>query len=72
MAIIVKAMKRIEATTCIRFKRINPEPGKKWILIMREASSTTCWANYINQNIKDKDVGSLGKVRDIFLNLLRR
>ena len=67
MAVIVKAMKRIEATTCIRFKRINPEPGKKWILIMREASSSTCWASYINQNIKEKEVGNLGKVIYIFI-----
>ena len=29
LGIIVKAMKRIEDKTCIRFKRINPEPGKK-------------------------------------------
>ena len=67
MAVIVKAMKRIEATTCIRFKRINPEPGKKWILIMREASATTCWASYINQNIKYLEVGNLGKVTYIYI-----
>ena len=63
MAIITKAMKRIEAATCIRFRKIIPEPGKKWVLIMREGSASTCWVSYINQNIKDKEVGNLGRVR---------
>lgn len=63
MSIIVKAMKRIEAVTCIRFKRINPETGKNWILIMKEASATNCWVSYITQNLKEKDVGNVGKVR---------
>ena len=43
MAIIMKAMKRIEAVTCIRFKRIMPEPGKQWMLIMREGTSKECY-----------------------------
>ena len=63
MAIIIKAMKRIEDKTCIRFNRINPEPGKNWILIMREGTGSTCFTSYIDQNLKDKEVGSLGKVR---------
>ena len=56
-------MKRIESATCIRFQRINPEPGKKWILIMREGSASTCYVSYINQNIKAREVGNLGKVK---------
>ena len=62
MAIIVKAMKKIEEQTCIRFKRINPQPGKPWLLIMREARGSTCLTEYINSNLKDKDIGNLGKV----------
>ena len=62
MTIIRKAMQRIEAVTCIRFRKINPEPGKKWVLIMREFSASTCWISYIKQNLKDKEVGNLGKV----------
>ena len=62
MTIIRKAMQRIEAVTCIRFREINPEPGKKWVLIMREFSASTCWISYIKQNLKDKEVGNLGKV----------
>ena len=61
MAIIMKAMKRIEAVTCIRFKRIMPEPGKQWMLIMREGTSKECYISYINANLKDKVVGRLGK-----------
>jgi len=60
--IIIKAMKRIEANTCIRFKRINPEPGKKWLLMMREGTGSSCLVDYINSNLKDKTVGNLGKV----------
>ena len=63
MAIFKKAMMRIESATCIRFKRSNPDPDKKWILIMREGTATTCMVSYINENIKDKEVGNLGKVR---------
>ncbi len=63
MAVFEKAMKRIESATCIRFHRINPEPGKKWILIMREGSATTCYASYINENIKGREVRNLGKVK---------
>ena len=62
LEIIVKAMKRIEAVTCIRFKRITPEPGKKWLLIMREGTASNCYIDYINANLKDKEVGNLGKV----------
>ena len=61
MAIIMKAMKRIEAVTCIKFKRINPESGKKWLLLMKEASATTCYRSYIESNLKDKVVGNIGK-----------
>ena len=60
--IIVKAMKRIEAVTCIRFKRINPEPGKKWLLLMKEGTRSECYVDYINANLKEKEIGSLGKV----------
>ena len=61
MTIIMKAMKRIEAVTCIRFKRIMPEPGKKWLLIMREGTSSQCFISYINDKLKNKVVGKLGK-----------
>ena len=64
-------MKRIESKTCIRFKRIYPEPGKKWIVIMREASATTCYDRYINETLKDRRVGNLGKVRS-FYHLMRK
>ena len=60
--IIIKAMKRIEDVTCIRFHRITPEPGKKWLLLMREGSATDCFIDYINDNLKNKVVGNLGKV----------
>ena len=61
MAIIMKAMKRIEAVTCIRFKRIKPEAGKKWLLLMREGTSSTCHRPYIQSNLKDKVVANIGK-----------
>ena len=71
---IMKAMKRIEERTCIRFHRIEPIPGKKWLLLMRtgrvektERTATTstediCYAEYLNENLKDKTYGDLGKV----------
>ena len=71
----MKAMKRIEESTCIRFHRIEPIPGKKWLLLMRtgrvektERTATTstediCYAEYLNENLKDKTYGDLGKVR---------
>ena len=43
MTIIMKAMKRIEAVTCIRFKRIMPQLGKEWLLIMREGTWSECY-----------------------------
>ena len=64
MEIIIKAMKRIEAVTCIRFKRITPEPGKKWLVIMREANSGACYTDYLTENLKNKEIGNLGKVFD--------
>ena len=68
MDIIRKAMRRIEAATCIRFRRIKPEPGKNWVLIMREGNAKSCWISYINQNLKNKTVGNLGKVMSDILS----
>ena len=63
-------MKKIEEKTCIRFHRIDPEPGKDWLLLMREGRArwvngnyqTTCYVDYINQNLKNRNFGDLGKV----------
>ena len=63
MEIIVKAMKKIEAETCIRFERIkNPVPGRKWLAILTEGRESACYINYIKQNLLDKEIGNLGKV----------
>ena len=60
---ILKAMKKIEEKTCIRFHRIDPEPGKDWLLLMRVGrAGSTCYADYINQNLKNRNFGDLGKV----------
>ena len=66
LATIVKAMKRIEEKTCIRFHRIDPTPGKNWLLLMRVGNKVNgekiCHADYIHENLKDKTYGDLGKV----------
>ena len=71
LATILKAMKKIEEKTCIRFHRINPEAGKDWLLLMRTGRNelvegrlqSTCYVDYINQNLKNEEFGDLGKVR---------
>ena len=63
-------MKKIEEKTCIRFHRINPEPGKDWLLLMRVGRrsqvngnwQSMCYADYINQNLRNQNFGDLGKV----------
>ena len=63
-------MKKIEEKTCIRFHRINPEPGKDWLLLMRVGRISQvngngqflCYADYINQNLRNRVFGDLGKV----------
>ena len=63
MDIIVKAMKKIEAATCIRFERIkNPVAGRQWLVIMREGTSSACYINYIKQNLINREIGNAGKV----------
>jgi len=66
--LIMKAMKRIEESTCIRFKRRNPQKGKPWLLVMREAqvtsSGSTCYRSYIESTLKNKEIGTIGKIFD--------
>ena len=66
MKMIMKSMKRIEDKTCIRFKRVNPQKGKPWMLVMREAQvkngAATCYRSYINTKLKNKEIGSAGKI----------
>ena len=46
-------MDQIEAVTCIRFEKINPQPGNKWVLFLREgATSGACNIKYIKDMIK--------------------
>ena len=33
-----------------------------WLLIMREARGSTCLVDYINEKLKNKEIGNLGKV----------
>ena len=66
---VMKSMKRIEAATCIRFKRRNPVKGKPFLLVMREATfdkngQATCQRNYINSNLKNKNINGAGKIFD--------
>ena len=66
---VMKSMKRIEEATCIRFKRRNPEKGKPWLLVMREAQvdkngQATCSRSYIESTLKNKEIGSIGKIFD--------
>ena len=58
MTVIMKAMKRIEDRTCIRFQRIEPESGKYWVLMMKEGEDGICYREYISQ---DKIIANLGK-----------
>ena len=66
---VMKSMKRIEADTCIRFKRRTPAKGKPFLLVMREATvsngQATCQKDYINSNLKNKEIGAVGKIFDI-------
>jgi len=66
MKMIMKSMKRIEEKTCIRFKRINPQKGKPWMLVMREAQvkngAATCYRSYIESSLKNKEIGNIGKI----------
>ena len=57
-------MDQIEAATCIKFKKINPQPGNKWVLFLREGGTTsnTCEIKYIKDNLADKNFGNLGKI----------
>merc|ERR1719312_2424316 len=59
---MLKAMKRIEDTTCIRFRNVKPQPGKPWLLLMREGSGSQCYIDYINRNLASKEIGNLGRV----------
>ena len=65
MGIIMEANKRIEAVTCIKFQRINPEAGKKWLLLMKEASATPFYRSYIDSNLKNKVVGNLSVINNV-------
>ena len=64
---IMKSLKRIEEKTCIRFKRVDPDKNKPWLLMMREASSTgTCYKSYIDSTLKNKIIGKAGKPFDSY------
>ena len=53
-------MDQIEAVTCIRFEKINPQPGNKWVLFLREgATSGACNIKYIKDNLADKNIRNL-------------
>merc|ERR1711892_1120243 len=69
--LVMKSMKRIEADTCIRFKRRNPVKGKPFLLAMREATisddgQATCQRSYIDSKLKNKDIGGAGKIFDTY------
>jgi len=62
-----RAMEQIEAVTCIRFEKINPQPGNKWVLFLREgATSGACNIKYIKDNLADKNIRNLGKILSFF------
>ena len=63
MAVIVKAMKEIEAETCITFQHVTPTQGKPWVLIMREGRKEPkeCYAEYIKESLGSKTIGDLGQ-----------
>ena len=63
MAVIVKAMKEIEAETCITFQHVAPTLGKPWVLIMREGRKEPkeCYAEYIKESLGSKTIGDLGQ-----------
>jgi len=67
--IIEKSMKRIEAVTCIRFKRRTPQKGKPFMMVMREATSkngvNTCHKSYLTNTLAQKEIGTIGKVFNI-------
>ena len=61
-------MDQIEAVTCIRFEKINPQPGNKWVLFLREgATSGACNIKYIKDNLADKNItyNNLGKITNL-------
>jgi len=62
--IVMKAMKQIEAATCIKFKRVTPTKGQDWLLVMRDATtgSLTCQINYIRENLVGKNIKGLGDI----------
>ena len=64
--IIEKSMKRIEAVTCIRFKRRTPQKGKPFLMVMREGTEKngvkTCHKSYLTDTLAQKEIGTIGKV----------
>merc|ERR1719268_185349 len=70
MKLVMKSMKRIEAKTCIRFKRQKPVKGKPFMLVMKEAQvvngNPTCQRDYIKSNLASKDIAGAGKIFDTY------
>jgi len=63
--VLLKAMKQIEAATCIKFKqKVKPTKGQDWLLVMREATSgsLTCQISYIKQNLVGRNIDGLGNI----------
>ena len=63
MAVVRKAMKEIEAKTCIKFQHVVPTKGKPWVLIMRDGRQEPkeCYAEYIKESLGSKTIGDLGQ-----------
>jgi len=62
MAVIMKAMRKIEDETCIRFKRVKPQPGQNWLMLMREGDGHHCYRSYIKEILSNKNINGLGKL----------
>merc|ERR1719318_2177626 len=59
---VMKAMKAIEAVSCVRFNLVKPQKDSNWLLVSRESRypDRTCMINYIKQNLVGRNVANLG------------
>ena len=62
LVVIMKAMRKIEDMTCIRFKRVKPEPDQNWLLLMKEGDGHQCYISYIERTLSNKNIKGLGQI----------
>jgi len=62
LAVIMRAMRKIEDMTCIRFKRVKPKPDQNWLLLMKEGDGHQCYISHIQHTLSNKNINGLGQI----------